>query len=179
MDGIQSELENKNRYYCYILDDAKECPRNERRYLRIENMSNGASSINLNILNCFIFRFRDFSRRRCWPALKYSLGTVCLMLDRKTKRTLIINLIMDRFSLTTMAIYNLRPREFNTTWGHRRDVLEKKGRILSRSRSLNRDPKFTTNHRNVDACERRYRVTRRAHEKQGTEPTQRRARKKK
>lgn len=68
---------NSKKEDIIVIFGRKECPRNERRYLRIENVSNGATSINLNILNCFIFRYFQ-----CWH--KIFIGHSLSMCDTET-----------------------------------------------------------------------------------------------
>jgi hypothetical protein len=120
----------------------------------------------LNILNCFIFRY-SLSSSVAGQWLKIFIGhSLSVACDRKKKTTLIINPIMNRFSLTIMAIYNLLPK-LPTPLGSTRF---KSQRVWEHE-----EGKFTTNHSNIDS---RSDIGWREASKQGKESAQRRARKK-
>lgn len=96
---------------------------------------------------CLIFRY--FFCRLCWFDLNYSMGTVCW----DSKKSLIIDLIMNQFSLTIMAIYNLqnvsiatklKPSKIRSYRGTSKERQINKSSISGDEKRRNKEIKSTT-----------------------------------
>lgn len=115
MDGIQSELE-KNSRYCFvwlILESWIRMSKDiweRKRYVRWGHLQ-------LIQIYWIVLHLKGLPLHY-GAETKYSLITVCSMCYRKSSRTLIINLIMNQFSLTIMAIYNIQKYflNFDPAW---------------------------------------------------------------